>query len=187
YDLALSDRDRVLELAAGFHEAALANQVYPLDEGSMWRWIVRPPHDAIFDRPVTIWAGTPTLERIRSGRLVWQRACVVTVDVTHLAGARGVLVAHGDQGGGYAIEVDGDRLWFVHNDGHGSTQRADGGVLAPGRHSVVVTLAAPGGGRWLVSVAVDAQERFADLERPMLWPMAPFCGIDVGIDRGSPV
>ena len=186
-NLAAADRTRVLDLAAGFHRAALDNQVYPLDEGSGWRWLARPPKDEIFHEPVTIWAGTPTLERIRSGSLVWQRTCVITIDVTHVVGARGVLVAHGDQGGGYAVEVDGDRLSFVHNDGHGLTTREHAGALAPGRHAVDLTLGAPGGGRWIVALAVDGRPRFADVERPMLWPMAPFSGIDIGIDRGSPV
>jgi arylsulfatase len=187
HDLAAVDRDRVLALAEGFHQAALANQVYPLDEGSGWRWIVRPPHDEVFHEPVTIWPGTPTLERIRSGALVWQRTTVITIDVTHTSGSRGVLVAHGDQGGGYSVEVDGDHLSFVHNDGHGLTTRAVAGSLAAGRHRVVVTLGGPGGGRWIVGVTVDGDVRVADLERPMLWPMAPFTGISIGIDRGSPV
>lgn len=186
-NLAADQPDRVADLAAGFHEAAMANQVYPLDEGSGWRWIVRPPHDDVFHEPVTIWSGTPTLERIRSGNLVWQRTCVITIDVTVASDSRGVLVAHGDQGGGYAVEVDNDELWFVHNDGHGSTTRASAGVATAGRHSVVVTLGAPGGGRWIVAIAVDGEHRLNDLERTMLWPMAPFSGIDIGIDRGSPV
>jgi arylsulfatase A-like enzyme len=187
HDLAATDRDRVLELAARFHAAALVNQVYPLDEGSGWRWLARPPHDDVFHQPVTIWPGTPTLERIRSGNLVWQRTCVITIDVTHDRGDRGVLVAHGDQGGGYALEVDGDALWFVHNDGHGATTREGAGSIAAVRHLVTVTLGAPGGGRWLVSVSVDDESRVVDLDRAMLWPMAPFMGISVGIDRGSPV
>jgi arylsulfatase A-like enzyme len=187
HDLASSDRSRVLDLANGFHEAAVANQVYPLDEGSGWRWIARPPHDDVFFRPVTIWAGTPTLERIRSGNLVWQRNVDITIDVTHAGGDRGVLVAHGDQGGGYCVDVDGDALTFVHNDGHGSTARIGGGPLVPGRHSIVLRIVAPGQRRWHVSLIVDGGERFADAERAMLWPMAPFSGIDIGIDRGSPV
>ena len=186
-NLASMQPERVAELANLFHIAALANQVYPLDEGSGWRWIVRPEKDDVFHEAVTIWPGTPTLERIRSGNLVWQRTCVITIDVTVALASRGVLVAHGDQGGGYAVEIDADQLWFVHNDGHGNTTRACAGGLAQGRHTIAVTLAAPGGGRWIVAIAVDGEQRLADLERAMLWPIAPFSGIDIGIDRGSPV
>jgi arylsulfatase len=186
-NLAADQPARVAELAEGFHAAALANQVYPLDEGSGWRWIVRPPQDGVFHEPVTIWPGTPTLERIRSGSLVWQRTCVITIDATVGSDSRGVLVAHGDQGGGYAVEMDDAQLWFVHNDGHGTTTRASAGVVRAGRHLIAVTLAAPGGGRWQVSITVDGEQQMTDLERTMLWPMAPFSGIDIGIDRGSPV
>ena len=186
-DLADEQPERVAELSAGFHAAALANQVYPLDEGSGWRWLARPPHDEVFHEPVTIWPGTPTLERIRSGALVWQRTTVVTIELTHASGGEGVLVSHGDQGGGYTLEVEGGEIWFVHNDGHGATSRQTGGALAPGRRTATLTLGGPGGGRWIVALAVDGEQRFADVERPMLWPMAPFTGISIGIDRGSPV
>ncbi len=187
HDLASVHPERVADMADGFHQAAVANQVYPLDEGSGWRWIVRPPKDEVFHRPVTIWPGTPTLERIRSGSLVWQRTCVITVDATIDDGDRGVLVAHGDQGGGYSLEVDQAALWFVHNDGHGMTQRTSAGALGAGRHRIELTLGAPGGGRWIVSVGVDGEVRIGDVDHTMLWPMAPFSGISIGIDRGSPV
>lgn len=186
-NLAPDQPDRVADLAARFHDAAVANQVYPLDEGSGWRWLARPPKDDVFHEAVTIWPGTPTLERMRSGALVWQRTCLITIDCSHLAGSRGVLVAHGDQGGGYCLEVDRDALWFVHNDGHGTTTRTAGGAIGSGRHAIKLTLGAPGGGRWIVALVVDGEQRFAELERPMLWPMAPFTGISIGIDRGSPV
>jgi arylsulfatase A-like enzyme len=187
HDLAAAQPERVADLAAGFHAAAVANQVYPLDEGSGWRWIVRPPKDEVFHESVTIWPGTPTLERIRSGSLVWQRTCVITVDVTVEAGAQGVLVSHGDQGGGYTLEIRDDVLFFVHNDGHGTTTREPAGPIAAGPHTVVLTLGAPGGGRWVIDVRIDDEPRIENLQRTMLWPMAPFTGISIGIDRGSPV
>ncbi len=186
-DLAGKDPDRVAALAAAFHEAAIANFVYPMDEGSGWRWLVRPPHDAVFHEPVTIHPGTPTLERIRSGVLVWHRTTDITVDLELEIGDRGVLVSHGDQGGGYALEVDGERLWLVHNDGIGTTTVTDAGRLPAGRHSIVLTLGAPGGGRWSVTVSVDGTPTIEGLDLRMLWPISPFTGIAIGADRGSPV
>ena len=187
HNLADDQPERVADLAAAFHQAALANQVYPLDEGSGWRWLARPPEDQVFRQPVTIWPGTPTLERIRSGALVWQRNCVIAIDATLVEGSAGVLVAHGDQGGGYAVEVTGGQLWFVHNDGHGLTKREDLGSMTPGRHQISIALGAPGGGRWVVSASIDGQTCGDSFERPLLWPMAPFTGIDIGIDSKSPV
>ena len=141
----------------------------------------------MFHEPVTIWPGTPTLDADPQRRLVWHRTCAITVELDVVRGDRGVLVAHGDQGGGYPLEVDDEQLWFVHNDGHGRTDprsTADARAWAvtrscsPSAHPAVVA------GR---SVPVDGVERVADIDRPMLWPMAPFTGIDIGIDRGSPV
>jgi arylsulfatase len=187
HDRAALDPDRVAELAQGWHEAALANGVYPLDEGSGWRWTVRPAADDVFAEPVTIWPGTPTLERNRCGKLVWMRHVDIVVDVTHAAGDAGVLVAHGDQGGGYSLEVRDGELVFAHNDGHGATLCHPLGRLAAGRHRVVLTLAAPGKRRWVVTCTVDGAPCGEAADVAMLWPVSPFQGIDVGIDRGSPV
>ena len=186
-DLAAEQPARVAALSHGWHEAALGNNVYPVDEGSGWRWVVRAPDDDVFHEPVTIWPGTPTLERIRSGSLTWQRTFTIAINVTHASGSDGVLVAHGDQGGGYSVEVRDDRLVFVHNDGHGTTAAHDAGALSTGRHTVLVSVAAPGGGRWNVSVMIDGAPARKPVDCTMMWPIAPFSGIDIGIDRGSPI
>ena len=187
HNLAAEQPERVAALSQGWHEAAVANNVYPLDEGSGWRWVVRPPEDEVFHEPITIWPGTPTLERIRSGALTWQRTFTVTIEFTYFPGDEGVLVAHGDQGGGYSVELRSGRLLFVHNDGQGLTSRCDAGNVVEGRHSVVLRVAAPGGGVWDVSLAVDDVAALSGFKCPMMWPIAPFSGIDVGIDRSSPI
>ncbi len=186
-DLAAQRPDLVGALSLGWHEAAVDNNVYPLDEGSGWRWVVRPPDNDVFHEPVTIWPGTPTLERIRCGSLTWQRAFTITIETSYVAGDEGVLVAHGDQGGGYSVEVRDGHLAFIHNDGHGSTVLHDAGALAAGRHTIVVDIAAPGGAVWNVSVRVDGAGCGDPLRCTMMWPIAPFSGIDIGIDRGSPI
>jgi arylsulfatase len=186
-DLARERPDLVRELSARFDAEAHRNQVYPLDELSGWRWIVRRPHDEVFAEPVTLWPGTPTLERWRSSRLLWQRTTTITIVVAVADGDRGMLLAHGDQGGGYAVYVDGGHVHYVSNDGHGHTNDHDAGELAPGEHQVVLVIEAPGGWRWNVRLSVDGEARLAVDDLPMLFPMAPFEGIDVGIDRRSPV
>jgi arylsulfatase len=98
-----------------------------------------------------------------------------------------MLVAHGDQGGGYALYVNDDRLFWVHNNGHGTVRHLDGGALAPGDHTVTATATAPGGGVWDVTLATDGTESAREGGYDVLFPMAPFEGIDVGIDRRSPV
>ncbi len=186
-DLAARHPEKVVELAARFATAAHQNQVYPLDEGSAWRWVVRPPHDRVYEEPVTIWPGTPTLDRWRSSRLIWFRSCTITIALTVVPGDRGVLLAHGDQGGGYAVYVDDDRLVAIHNDGHGRLCTIDGGPITAGDHLVSLTIEAPGNFRWHLALGVDGVERGRLEDLAMLFPMAPFEGIDIGIDRRSPV
>ena len=73
-DLAAEHPERVAELAAGWEAAARANQVYPLEEGSRLRYVVRPPYeDAARRSRCGSCAGTHTLERYRSQLLIQWR------------------------------------------------------------------------------------------------------------------
>ncbi len=192
-DLAAERPDLVAELAAAWEEAAWAGQLYPLDEGSGLKYMIRPERSDVYGEPVTIPAGTPSLERWRCLQLLWLRSCTITVAVDHEAGAAGTLVAHGDQGGGYALYVGGplaagpDHVVAVHNDGHGLVQVIDGGALAPGARSVALDLHAGGGGVWTPTLSVDGVEVGAGEPWKILFPMQPFEGITVGRDPRSPV
>jgi arylsulfatase len=186
-DLSDEHPDRRAELAAAWEEAARANQVYPLDEGSHLRFVQRPPSALAFSEPVTIPSGTPTLERWRSMELINMRSFTVTAALTVASGDRGWLVAHGDQGGGYGLCLDDDRLWWVHNDGKGTVRRLDGGPVPAGEVEVAAAVHAPGGFTWDVTLSVAGEDRAVDTGYRMLFPISPFEGIDVGIDRRSPV
>ena len=186
-DLAAAHPERVAEMAAGWEAMAQANQVYPLDEGSRLRYVVRPPYDDALQAPVRIVAGTHTLERYRSQMLIQWRSFTVDVELRFATGDRGVLFSHGDQGGGYALYVDdGDELVFVEN-GYGVMHELRCGPVPDGTDSIRLAVTAPGGWQWHVEVLVDgaAVGRIEGL--PMLGAMAPFEGINVGIDRRSPV
>jgi arylsulfatase len=187
HDLSDEHPERRAELAAAWEDAAWANRVYPLDEGSGIKYLLRPPRSAVFSEPVTILPGTATLERWRSLQLIWFRNVVVRIEVEHGAGDQGYLLAHGDQGAGYGVYVLDDELVYVHNDGRGHVRTLSGGRLDSGAHEVVLDLAAPGKQRWTASLIVDGELRASLDDVPMLYGMAPFEGIDVGIDRRSPV
>ena len=112
------------------------------------------------------------------------RSFTVTASVDPADGDRGWLVAHGDQGGGYGLYVDDGRLWWLHNDGKGLVRRLDGG---PAGAEMAAVVTAPGGFTWDVTLLVDGEARGSDTGYRMLFPMSPFEGIDVGLDRRSPV
>ena len=101
-------------------------------------------------------------------------------------GDSGVLVAHGDQGGGYMLYVEDDRLLFAHN-AYGDMTVLDCGVLAEGASSVRLAMENPGSLRWNASISVDGEAVGEALKLVPLMAMAPFEGIDVGVDRRSPV
>ena len=186
HDLAAEHPERVAELAAIWEEEARRNQVYPLDEGSRLRYVVRPPYEAPLGEPVRITAGTHSLERFRSQQLILWRSFTIDVDLTFTPGDRGYLFAHGDQGGGYGLYVDhGDELVFVHN-GYGTMSELHCGAVPQSTNSIRVEVAAPGNWRWNVEVFVGDEPRGRLDDLLLLGAMAPFEGIDVGIDRRSP-
>jgi arylsulfatase A-like enzyme len=182
-DLAEQHPEKVRELADAWEQAAWANQVYPLDEGSAVKFLTRPERSQVFSEPVTILPGTPTLERWRCQQLVANRAFTVTVRLA--SAGSGVLVAHGDQGGGYCLSLADGRLQLDHNDGRGRIRSCAGPVTDPAVVEAVFT--APGGGTWAAVLLADGEQVAAVEGLPLLFPMAPFQGIDVGADRGSPV
>ena len=185
-DLAADRPDKVRELAHAWEDAAWDNQVFPLDDGTGLLQLLRRPDDARNHEPVRILPGTPTLERYRSQRLIAFRSFAVDVEVDHRDGDAGVLVAHGDQGGGYSLYVDDGILHFAYNH-YGDVTVVPAGSLPSG--ATTVTLEAEAGGRflWNFSVLVDGATIATLPDTPILLGFAPFQGIDVGIDRRSPV
>jgi arylsulfatase len=114
HDVADDHPDLVKELAAAWDDAAWANQVFPLDDGTRLVHLFRPVEEH-FTRPVTIVPGTPTLERYRSSQLIASRSLKVIVDVDFTPGDEGVLVAHGGQESGYVLYVEDGTLAFDFN------------------------------------------------------------------------
>ena len=185
-DLSAGHPDKVAELADAWEQAAWANQVFPIDERSKLKEVTRPPGDERLAEPIEVVPGTPTLERYRSLQLIFMRSCRITAPIDYASGDEGVLFAHGDQGGGYSVYLEDGRLFLAYN-AYGTLHTVDGGELAEGSRTVTLDLVAPGSLRWHVDLRADGESvgRLDDV--PMLMAMAPFQGIDVGIDRRSPV
>lgn len=186
-DLAAEHPQLVAELSQAWDRAAWQNQVYPLNEGSGLLRNLRPERDEVYSRPARFVPGTPTLERYRSLMLVYRRNFDVDVDLDFQPGDRGVLFAHGCQSGGYSLSIEDDRLSYVHNSSQMMTI-VDCGELAAGtRHIRLVVTAGPGGSTVTVRVLVAGEQRaeVGPIDMPM--GQAMFQGIDIGIDRGSPV
>jgi len=187
-NLATDEPEKLAELIAAWTDAAWDGQVFPLDEGTGLKYVLRPPRTEIFQQPLSVWPGTPTLERWRSLQLIWLRSFRMEAELLVDENSLGTIAAHGDQSGGYALYLlEGQRPTLAFNDGRGSMTFLEGPSLAPGEHSLECSFDAIGGNTWKLSLTVDGVMAEAHPEVPMLYAMSPFEGISVGRDPRSPV
>lgn len=187
-NLAEREPDRLAELVAAWEQAAWEGQIFPLDEGLGLKNVLRPPHVAVLQQPLSIWPGTPTMERWRSVQLIWRRSFRIEAPVTIEDGAVGTLAAHGDQSGGYALYVlEGGVPTLAFNDGRGAMTFVSGPPLSAGDHLLECDFEAIAGGRWRLSLVVDGVMVDDHPDVPLLFAMSPFEGITVGRDPRSPV
>ena len=189
HDLAAERPDVLLELARAWEQSAWRNRVFPLDDRGPASALRRPDDDHLSET-VTLLPGTPTLERYRSAQLISHRDFAISIAVRVAAGDRGVLVAHGDQGGGYLVAIQTDRhgepvASFVLN-AYGVMHRTLPIPLALGDNDLVLRVSAKPGFRWDV-LFTDGVSVATLADLPQLLGMAPFTGISVGADRGGPV
>ncbi len=184
-DRAGHEPERVQALAERWREEAWRNTVFPLDDDGTLH-SVRPDTEASLSEPVDLVPFRPPLERFRSARLTVLRSFEVHAELDLEAGAEGVLLAHGDQGGGYLLALDGDQLLLSYN-AYGAMRRVRASAPGPGRHRVALRVRADLGLRWSLAVDVDGVEQLRLDDVPMLVGMAPFTGISVGYDYGGPV
>ncbi|MFF2862758.1 arylsulfatase [Streptomyces rubiginosohelvolus] len=183
HDLAAERPDLVKELSEAWEAAAWRNGVFPLPDGS-GALARRNPAEQRLARPLTLLPGTPELERYRSSRLISLRSFEITVVIDETG--EGVLVSHGDQGGGYSLYVEDGRLNLAYNE-YGVLHETDAGPLTPGAHVIALAATAKKGLRWSFTVSVDGAVRATPPGVHQLIGMAPFQGISIGIDRKSPV
>lgn len=183
HNLADDEPGLLKDLAEAWEDAAWRNTVFPL--GASMLPGHRPAEEELARR-VRILPGTPKLERYRSSRLTSLRSFAVQIELEHGKDDQGVLVAHGDQGGGYSVYVEGGRLLVAYNE-YGRTRELDGGPLAPGERRVELRVDWRPDFRVDVRLLVDDREVGALPGVWMLVGMAPFSGIDVGLNRAGPV
>ncbi|WP_431806924.1 arylsulfatase [Microbacterium paraoxydans] len=184
-DVAALHPGRVRAMAARWHAEAWRNTVFPLDdEGALFR--LRPDTEEPLSAPVDLIPFRPPLERFRSSKLTVLRSFAVEVELDAGAHTEGVIVAHGDQGGGYLLALDGGAPLLAYN-AYGVMHRDRGTPLDPGPHTLVLRVDELAGLRWRLTLEVDGARAARVDAVPMLLGMAPFTGISVGYDYGGPV
>lgn len=186
HDLAGKQPDRVAALSEQWRDEAWRNTVFPLDDDrSLTR--NRPSTDADLAEPLTIPVFRPPLERFRAAQLTVLRSFRIEIDLLTTSDTAGVIVAHGDQGGGYLLAID-EGLPLLSYNAYGDMHRARGRALAPGGHRLVLRCDEVEGLRWSIRLEDADGTSLASLDPvPMLLGMAPFTGISAGYDYGGPV
>ena len=184
-DLASADPERVRELAETWRAEAWRNTVFPIaDDGSLFS--VRPTTEEPLSRPVDLAPFRPPLERFRSAKLTVLRSFTVEIDTVLGTDAAGVLVAHGDQGGGYLLAIDHGAPLLSYN-AYGDMHRATGTALTPGPHRLTLHVDELPELRWRIRLDIDDTLDAEIPSVPMLLGMAPFTGISIGYDYGGPI
>lgn len=183
-DLSAFHPERVRALGDRWKAAAWENQVFPLnDDGSHFRR--RPATELILEQPVTLYPCTPTLERYRSAKLVALRSTVIDVRLDYRHGDEGVLVAHGDQGGGYVLYIEDHALHCAYNE-YGRMRRMSA-ALPPVAVRMGLQFEVLPQLRWRLLLSIDGAEAASLGPVLQLVGMCPLTGISVGADRGGPV
>jgi arylsulfatase len=98
----------------------------------------------------------------------------------------GVLIAHGDQGGGYLLYIEDGDLHFCHNYG-GRTRDFNMDALGQNLEQIDLAFVAQPEGVCSVQIKVHGEQRDVPGQFNLFTGATPFQGIDVGIDRRSPV
>ena len=187
-DLADQHPDKVVELRDAWEQAAWANAVFPLEDGTGISKLYVPDYAMPDTEPCVIRPGTPTIERFRSSRLIAQAAFDIDVALVHRREDQGILVAHGGQESGYVLWIEDGHVGFELNL-YGQPERVG---LAPftghDETTITVHVALTDDGTWNIGVDIDGAEVFRRDNVPRFASSyLPFEGIDIGLDRRSPV
>ena len=177
--------DTVRELAENWRDEAWRNTVFPLnDDGSLFS--IRPESESALSRETRLTPFRPPLERFRASKLTVLRSFTVIADLEIEHDTEGVVVAHGDQGGGYLLAIE-DGAPLISYNAYGDMRRVRAAPLGHGTHQVELRFAEIESLRWRITLLVDGRAAAEIPEVPMLLGMAPFTGISVGYDYGGPV
>ncbi len=185
-DLAAKYPEKVRELSQAWEKAAWENKVFPINEGSGVMLMSRAPYEDRFAQPLTLYPGDPTVPSWRARWLMEGKSFDVRTKFDFANGNAGTLFKHGGQGGGYGLYVEDGKLLFVLN-GYGRMTELRSGRLSKGSHEAIVRVKAFNGWRWDIDLLLNGKVVASAGHLPMLAMLAPIGGIDVGMDRRSPI
>jgi arylsulfatase len=186
HDLASAEPERLASMIERWWHEAEAHQVLPLDDRFGERFAENAIRVHGARTHYEFWAGMGHLAsdvapdvRSRSYRIVAE------VEIPG-DGAEGVLIAHGDATSGYTLYVEGGHL--VHDLNVGGTHhvvRSDRRI-GSGRRDVGFRMERVEG-HGTGTLSIDGEDVGSMQTDHLFFTLISFSGLDIGLDRGSPV
>jgi arylsulfatase len=186
-DLAEAEPERLKAMIDEWWQVAEASQVLPLDDrfgprfaensarfhGARRRFVF---HKGMGHLPTDV---APDV-RARTYR--------IEADVRLKGGEEGVLLAHGDATSGYSLYLQDGHLHHTLNiGGQKTTVRSDRPVPATARRLGVVSRATGEGLNRTFTLTIDGEPAGEGLATTGFVVLISWSGLDIGLDRGSPV
>ena len=185
-NLAAKYPEKVKALAAEFDKVAWANKVYPLDNRSFERFSQYPDYARLDPEPHTFYPGTQTSHRTAISPLITDRSFEIEANFNYVQGEQGVVYALGDTQFGFILYVEAGQLHFAYNMS-GQMTELPGVTLKPGPQAAVLDYSAPGKRQGYGRLFLNGQEVVVKTSLSPTFALGPYEGLDVGIDRRSPV
>jgi arylsulfatase len=183
-DLAQTHPEKLAELQADWWALAEASKVLPLDDRFGPRFAENAARYHGPRKRFTFYRGMGHLPT-ECAPDVRSRSYRIEADVTVAEGDEGVLLSHGDATCGYSLYLRGGHLCHTLNVGGALTTVVSDRPVAAGRHLLGVRCA-QGDGR-TYSLTIDGEAAGSVHTFHGFATMISFSGLDIGLDRGSPV
>lgn len=185
-DLSSRHPELLAELTELWTQEAWRNTVFPVNDDAA-AYELRPPSEARLSRPVRLRPGITPLERYRSAQLIQERECEILVRIEPEGDRpmRGVILAHGDQGGGYLLRMSENRVEFVYNE-YGRRRVIALACDDRAPQEIRIRFTPVPNVRLDVELEVSGQRGVMHSVMRFIG-LAPFSGISIGMDAGNRV
>lgn len=186
-DLAERDPERLKALVEDWWAQAEAHQVLPLDDRFGPRFAENSARFHGARRKFVFHAGmghlpTDVAPDVRA------RTYRIEADVRRLEGAAGVLIAHGDATSGYSLYVKDGRLHHTLNiGGQKTTVSSDREIPPTATRLGVISRKVGEGLDRTFTLTIDGAPAGEGLATTGFLTLISWSGLDIGLDRGSPV
>lgn len=185
-DLAEREPARLKTLVDEWWRAAEANKVLPLDDRFGPRFVENSARFHGARRRFVLHAGmghlpTDVAPDVRA------RSYAIEADVVLKPGAEGVLIAHGDATSGYSFYLRDGRLHHTLNIGGQKTTVTSEAPVPPTATRLGVRAVRTPEGPRAFTLTVDGKPAGEGIATTGFVTLISWSGLDIGLDRGSPV